>query len=153
MTDSRNQAFYQLHEVTALLSEDMRVSMARENLTPARANLLWLLAAEPSNQRALAEAMGVSARNVTGLVDGLVASGHVERTAHPTDRRAHLVALTSLGRQAVATMVDGEAEAVDLLFSGLDDGRVADLVASLDVVLAALREHAIRAEPGEQIDG
>ncbi len=39
-------------------------------------------------QRALADALQVTPRNVTGLVDALADSGFVERAPHPTDRRA-----------------------------------------------------------------
>ncbi len=59
---------------------------------------VWLLHQNgPSTQRELAEALGVSARNVTGLVDALVETGFVRRGPHPTDRRATLVSLTDPG--------------------------------------------------------
>jgi DNA-binding MarR family transcriptional regulator len=45
-------------------------------------------------QRQLSEALQCSPRNVTGLVDALGSDGLAERGAHPTDRRASLVALT-----------------------------------------------------------
>jgi DNA-binding MarR family transcriptional regulator len=42
----------------------------------------------------LARALGISSASTTILVDRLVASGHVERRAHPTDRRALIVVPT-----------------------------------------------------------
>ena len=61
---------------------------------------MWLLHQHgPSTQRELAEALGVSARNVTGLVDALVETGFVTRGPHPTDRRATLVSLTAHGAE------------------------------------------------------
>lgn len=45
-------------------------------------------------QRDLVRALGVSSPSVTALVDRLVASGHVTRQPHPTDRRAVVVVPT-----------------------------------------------------------
>ncbi len=39
--------------------------------------------------------LGVTARNITALVDGLEADGYVRRRPHPSDRRATIVELTS----------------------------------------------------------
>jgi len=60
-------------ELVAVLQEDTTRSLARDGLTAARAHLLWELQHRgPTPQRALADALRVSARNITGLVDGLV---------------------------------------------------------------------------------
>jgi DNA-binding MarR family transcriptional regulator len=59
-----------------------------------------------SRPRELAEALRVSPRNVTGLLDGLEATGFVARTMHPSDRRATLVTLTEHGK-AVAKAMQG----------------------------------------------
>lgn len=45
-------------------------------------------------QRDLVRTLGVSSPSVTALVDRLVASGHVTRQPHPTDRRAVVVVPT-----------------------------------------------------------
>ena len=63
-------------------------------LTPSRTHLLWELGHRgPVPQRVLAEALKVTPRAVTGLVDALAADGLVTREPHPTDRRAALVTL------------------------------------------------------------
>lgn len=150
MGDDGVTAFYQILEVTALLEEDTRVSMEREGLTPARAKVLWLAGQSPApTQKVVAEALGVSARNVTGLVDALVADGFVRRVPHPTDRRASLVEPTERGRRVLASMAAGQEEAVALLFGGLSAERLATHLRTMEEVLVRLREHAIRAEPGE----
>ena len=75
---TRTDALDGLLALTVVLGEDMRTSLARDGLTPSRAHVLWLLHhGGPTTQRAIADALGVSARNVTGLVDGLVAGGFV----------------------------------------------------------------------------
>lgn len=50
----------------------------------------------------LAEALGVTARNITTIVDGLESEGMIARTPDPTDRRAILLALTPKGQECVA---------------------------------------------------
>ena len=55
-------------------------------------------------QRVLAEALKVTPRAVTGLVDALVADGLVTREPHPGDRRATLVTFTSRGETLVAQL-------------------------------------------------
>jgi DNA-binding MarR family transcriptional regulator len=72
--------------------------LADSQVSPARAKLLGVLENEgPSTQKALSEALVVSPRNITKLVDGLEADGLVVRRPHPTDRRAVLVDLTDAG--------------------------------------------------------
>jgi len=57
----------------------------------------------------LSKRMMVSNGNLTGLVDRLVASGHIARTVSPTDRRAMVISLTEAGRTEFRTMA-GEHE-------------------------------------------
>ncbi len=121
-----------------LLDRDMRQSFERDGLTQARAHLLWVLRGGPATQRALADALDVTPRNVTGLVDGLVDSGYVDRAAHPTDRRAVLVTLTPAGERLLATMEEGYAELHDVLFGGLGERQLRDFRRTLRSVTARL---------------
>ena len=87
-----HEALGLLIQVAMAFNDDMSRSFARDGLTGARAHALWeLRRTGPITQRALADALGVTARTVTGLVDGMVATGFVTREPHPTDRRATLV--------------------------------------------------------------
>lgn len=123
-----------------LVQRDMAEPFAGTSLTMSRAALLWVLdATGPSTQQALATALSVSPRNITGLVDALEASGHVARTPHPTDRRATLVTLTELGRDVVTQMASQREQ------------MAADLVAELapperDALAAGLEKLADRYE-------
>src|SRR5437899_3779042 len=56
----------------------------------------------------IARSLGVTPRNVTGLVDGLEALGLAERVPDPADRRALIARLTPAGeaRVAVASRVN-----------------------------------------------
>ena len=140
MADARITALDRVLELTVLLGRDMTTSLAAEGLTVARTTLLWRLRETgPSTQRALAEALGVSARNVTGLVDGLAEVGLVTREPHPTDRRATLVTPTARAERLLAEMAAGQAELAEQLFGGLSPERLDGLVSGLDEVLERLR--------------
>ena len=134
-------ALGQVLELAVLMNADMTQSLARDGLTVARAHLLWELHHRgPSTQRILAEALDVSPRNITGLVDGLVATGFVTRQPHPTDRRATLVSFTEHGARAAQEMDEGRATLAELLFSGMSDDKFNGLVAGLGAVLDRLKE-------------
>ena len=147
MTDAATEALDQLLEVVVLLDDDMTQTLSRDGLTVPRAHLLWLLHHEgPTTQRALADALKVTPRNVTGLVDGLVATGFVTREPHPTDRRATHVSLTEHGTSALAEMDRGHRELAELLFGGLSGRQLGAFAAGLGHVSSRLREelHASR---------
>ena len=86
----------------------------------------------PAPEQSLAAALGVSPRNVTGLVDALAASGHVTREPHPSDRRATLVTPTDNGAAAIRDLVEGHADLARQLFGHLPPDRLAAFTATLD---------------------
>jgi len=145
--DQRAAAFGQVLELALLVNDDMTRSLGRDGLTPSRAHLLWELRGRgPSTQSVLAEALGVSPRNVTGLVDGLVATGFVTREPHPTDRRATLVSFTDRGARTAAELEQGQHEFASVLFDGMPDRRFDGLVQGLADVLDRLRAALAPAE-------
>lgn len=119
------RALDELLRLTLVLQQDMTTGLASVGLTPARAHLVWVLAAAgPTTQVALARALDVTPRNVTGLVDGLVRDGLVTREPDPQDRRATRVTLTETGSRVAEGLVTGRAELADRLFEGLGEARV-----------------------------
>jgi DNA-binding MarR family transcriptional regulator len=129
----------QVLELVSLLQRDMAHSFAQEGMTEARSHVLWVLQDGPVTQRVLAETLRVTPRNITGLVDGLVATGHVVRRPHPTDRRATLVDLTDVGAALLASMVDGYAELHEVLFGGLSERQLATFRRTLGQIVQRLR--------------
>lgn len=94
-----------------LLREDTTRAFAGTPLTEARAAVLWVVHGQgPSTQQAVARALQVSPRNVSGLVDALEGLGYVRREAHPEDRRAVLVALTPRAAQVMDAMAQEHAD-------------------------------------------
>ena len=133
--------FDRLLEIADLFQRDMARAFDGTALTPARTHLLWVLHhGGPSTQHALADALEVTPRNVTGLVDALEASGFLTREPHPTDRRATLVTLTGQGEQAMAAMTAEREQLAADLVAGFSDAEVAALRAGLDRVAGRLRE-------------
>ncbi len=127
--------FDRLVQIALLIQEDMASSFAASGLTTARTHLLWELhQIGPSTQQALAAALKVSPRNVTGLVDALEAGGFVERRPHPTDRRALLVTLTELGVRTMAEMAAERQKAAGQLVADFGDQELEQFSRSLDLV-------------------
>ncbi|MFC3687933.1 MarR family winged helix-turn-helix transcriptional regulator [Aquipuribacter hungaricus] len=125
--------------VASLLTLDTARFALSEGMTEARVHLLWELhRSGPVAQRPLATALGVTPRTVTGLVDALEASGHVVRAAHPTDRRASVVTLTSAGEAFAERLVAMHADLATQLVGDLSPRRRDGLATGLDHVLARL---------------
>jgi DNA-binding MarR family transcriptional regulator len=135
-------------ELTVLLGRDMTDSLAREGLTESRAHLLWQLQQRgPCTQRTLAADLHVTPRNITALVDGLVATGFVTREPHPSDRRATLVTFTERGRAIAQALLDGHRRLARQLFAGFADDAFDGFDAGLLDVLTRLRGVLAAKEP------
>jgi DNA-binding MarR family transcriptional regulator len=120
----------------------------RVGLSRARAQLLWVLGSDGAvTQRALADTLRVTPRNVTGLVDRLQSDALVARRPHPLDRRASLVELTAHGRDIVADLQRQHAELADLLFAGLPERSVTEFSSALSHVATVIRERLAEAQP------
>ncbi len=138
----------QVLEVAVLINQAMNSSLGDLGLTPARTHLLWELFHRGScTQRVLADALGVTPRNVTGLVDGLEETGYVTRQPHPVDRRATLVTLTDHGTDVMTQMQKGQEDFARLLFADLSDRQLDALRRGLGHVLVRLREVVPKGEP------
>ena len=98
--------------IASLFQQDMQRAFAGTSLSESRVHALWVLVhGEPMTQHAIAQHMQTTPRNVSALVDALSAAGYVTRSAHPTDRRAVLVALTESARRMMQRM---QADHLDL---------------------------------------
>lgn len=129
---SAEQLLDQLLLVTDILAADMDRYLRGYGLTPVKAHLLWTLhRGGPCRQRDLATALGHSPRHVTTLVDELIAAGHVTRQAHPQDRRAVLIELTSEAKDLLDQMAAGRVELAGQLFQHLDPADRTQLAARL----------------------
>jgi DNA-binding MarR family transcriptional regulator len=132
-------ALSRLFELTVVMTEAMERDLAERGLSRARATVVTYLHLHGAmRQRELAEALRVSPRNVTGLLDGLQATGFVTRSTHPTDRRATLVTLTDFGTTVAKAMQTDERHFARYLFADLSDREVAAFRDTLDHLVARL---------------
>jgi DNA-binding MarR family transcriptional regulator len=84
-----------------VLDQDRRREVgAALDMSFARVKALRRLAAEPATGRELAARLGADPPFITVIVDDLEQRGLVERTPHPTDRRAKVIRVTDAGRLA-----------------------------------------------------
>ncbi len=85
-----------------------------------------MAAAGPLRMSEVAERMGTSASTASGVIDGLVQRGHVDRVEDPADRRQVLVRATpaareqldhvhELGRGHLREMLEGVGSLDDLM--------------------------------------
>jgi DNA-binding MarR family transcriptional regulator len=101
-------------------------------LTPPQAGVLRLLGLFPGqSQRALADALGMHAPRLVGLIDELEGRDLVARDRDPNDRRNYAISLTDLGRQRLAELGRVATEHEQAMTSGLDDHERAQLLALL----------------------
>ena len=130
-----------LLEISVLFQKDMARAFDGTPLTAARVRLLWDLQHEgPSTQHALATRLEVSPRNITGLVDALEAGGYVERSPHPTDRRATIVSLAASARRMMRQMQREHAELSAELLSAVAPADRAAFERGVEAIAAQLRE-------------
>ncbi|GAB2665894.1 MarR family transcriptional regulator [Prescottella soli] len=130
-----------------LLAEHLSTSIAAGTrtfgLTTARTRaLLCVLENPPMTQRDLANVLRCSTRQVTALVDALEQSGHLRREAHPTDRRAHIVALTDRGRSDAGHIRHLREQAAHDLFDGVPAADLDAFVRVADVLITHRRQQA-----------
>jgi DNA-binding MarR family transcriptional regulator len=136
-------ALRRLLEFSVLMADAMQHDLRERGLTRARATVIaFLHRGGAMRQRDLAEALRVSARNVTGLLEGLEATGFVARTAHPSDRRATLVTLTDQGTAVARAMQTDERRLARFLFADVAEDDMARFAATLDQLVTRLREPA-----------
>lgn len=129
-----------LFEVSVLMAEHMERGLSDRGLTRARAKVIRKLYHEgATTHRGLSEALAVTPRNVTGLVDALEGLDFVARRSHPSDRRASLVMLTDRGQAAAAAIHADEQEFASLLLDHLEGEEQATFSAILESILERLR--------------
>ena len=138
-TELRVRTLEKFLRVSILMADDADAGLKKRGLTRTRAIALWEIAARrPITQRELADALAVTPRNVTALVDALERTGFVVRKAHPTDRRAIVIALTKKGSAAVARLTAEKHALAETLFRGLRAADLATVAAAFDQIIAQL---------------
>jgi DNA-binding MarR family transcriptional regulator len=112
-------------------------------LTYPRLELLGLLRYEgPAMMRELASGLGVTARNMTAMVDALEDARFVVRRPHPKDRRATLIELTAEGAEVADTALRSGVGRLGKPFDALTPARQDELFASLGALIEEMERSA-----------
>ncbi len=112
--------------------------LGSDALTPGRWQILVVLwsADRPLPQREIVAALKVSRATVSGLVETLLAEGHVTATADPKDKRRILVALTPDGRTMTERLVHENAARLRGTFGALTNDELQVLAGLLARLLS-----------------
>lgn len=109
----------------------------RAGLSESELVTLEYLSREQIGPAEVARRLDVSTAAATGIVDRLVARGHVERRPHPDDRRRTVLVITASGRGEVVGHLMPMFVALDRLDRGFDADERAVVQRYLEGVVAA----------------
>lgn len=119
-----------------------------EGLTYPRLRMLEVLHCRgPAKMKDLADSLGLTARNLTTLADGLEIDGLVRRISHPSDRRSTLIELTASGMAAAECSLAPRLAEISCLFNELSTTQRSQLQRSLNTLVTAMEAHP-HATPG-----
>jgi DNA-binding MarR family transcriptional regulator len=107
---------------TTLVENDIRRRLREQfDTTLPRFDLLAQLERAPDGMTLgeVSKRMMVSNGNITGLVERLMESGHLERRPLATDRRVQLISLTPAGREEFAAMAEAHENWIAEMFAGI----------------------------------
>lgn len=123
----------------AMLEDDRRPCGA-----PVSAPHAWALLElreGPMTVTELAGRLNIDRTNVSRLCGRMASLGEIQRSVHPSDRRARLVSLTAKGRRASDAIDDSSAEHFQGVLDQLE-GDAAAVVRSVERLTAALATSA-----------
>jgi DNA-binding MarR family transcriptional regulator len=89
--------------------------------------LSYLRAVTPAPQQKVCESLWLDPNNCVLLLNELEEMGYVERRRDPTDRRRHMVELTSDGQQALERAERAQESLEDEVLGGLNEDERATL--------------------------
>ncbi len=116
---------------TTLIEGEVRSRLReRFDVTLPRFDLMAQLDKAPDGMTLsdVSKRMMVSNGNVTGLVERLVESGHIDRRTSETDRRVQVIRLTRLGRAVFRKMAAEHETWIASMFADLNEKDVRDLM-------------------------
>lgn len=118
-------------------------------LTITQLRSLFLIVNKGStNFRKLAEALGVTPSNVTGIIDRLEEQALVSRTQNPDDRREMALQATDKGKSLVFSLRETEIKQMTRILSLLSLEELAYLANGLSAFVKAAQSYGERIKDG-----
>jgi DNA-binding MarR family transcriptional regulator len=113
-------------------------------LNISQLNIMTVLdrASEPLTMGALSQAVSVLPANLTGVVDGLVGRGYVERIPNPTDGRSSLIRIGKAGRRFLRKFLPGHWANLQHLMSDLTPAQKRQLQSLLGKFLDSIEQNS-----------
>lgn len=150
-TATPERAFHSLLRTLGLVRQVQEPYFARHGIRPSQWAVLRVLRkAETAGERGvrltdLGERLLIRPPSVTCVVDRLVRSRLVERTASRADLRVRRVSLTARGRALVERLMEGHPERIRSLFANFAPRELAEL----DCLLGKMQEnlHCLASAP------
>jgi DNA-binding MarR family transcriptional regulator len=147
--DTAERIAGRLFSLAPRLVEILDLGAREYGMTYSRGRVVAALhASGPLLMRELSEAVGVTPRTITGLVDALEADGWVERRAVLLDRRATHVALTPDAEVAFARLLDGYRGLAQDLVSGIPEADQQRALGVLEHIATRLDAAVLRGTAG-----
>jgi DNA-binding MarR family transcriptional regulator len=116
-------ALFALRRCSQRVDNNFAAWLAGSDLTPAKMALLMLMWAandEPVSFSELGSHLSVGRATISGLVDGLVKDGFLNRREDPADRRNTLAELSKTGRSRLKTIMDNHSRRLTVAFGAID---------------------------------
>jgi DNA-binding MarR family transcriptional regulator len=140
---AREQELLSTAAVTTFKLNGQFLALAEELARPAGLTAAWwqVLGAvldEPLTVAGIAREMGITRQSVQRVADILAERGLAQYRPNPAHRRAKLLTPTGQGRAAIARIGPGHAAAAGQLTKALGEQQLADAVAALQALSAAL---------------
>lgn len=141
--DKLEQILNGFAEVMSMILLDLHQQhLAELDLTLAQAQVLRVLRRSGSVPTGrLAAELRISAPAITQLTDRLIRKGLIERQTAEGDRRTVLVALSAKGKQLVDEFRKRRRDIFSRALRQLDEVERAEVLASLEKVIAALEQY------------
>jgi DNA-binding MarR family transcriptional regulator len=144
---TRDRLVAELADLHRRLGEEFFASRLRPlletDLTVQQLRALALVQVDrESTPQRLAEALGVSAATVSGILDRLTAAGMTVRTPDPADGRVRRVTSTEKGTEAIRRLVAHDEELPPDLVALLSVDDLRAIVRGTDALLRAARKLA-----------
>lgn len=103
-------------------------------------SLLMITCQGGTSLRRLADDLGVTPGDVTGIVNRLVRQGLVTRRADPQDRRVSVLKATDAGRNLLASLRESGSSQIAMVLTRLSHEELAALAHGLTAFAQALKE-------------
>jgi DNA-binding MarR family transcriptional regulator len=138
-------SFVRAARTLAMASRALERSL--EDMTLPQYRVLSIIASSPERAGRVAQRAALSRPSLTGILDGLVARGWVQRCEVSGDRRGVHLEVTPSGRTQLGSADAAMSDNLRALLGGADPGATATFMAGVAVLQAALSAGYERTAP------